>query len=146
MVLIKEPLALYTSSYSKVNILPNVENDIISRCIKLLKPFEEITKKISASTASVYDVIPLISTLTKHFEPSSNEKDGLKRMKDVIKLKLEKRFGSVEINDLHAIASYLDHRYKGRFLETTILEQVKSSLCVAVEKLQSEQSIDSPPI
>ena len=74
-----------------------------------MKPFEEITKKISVSTASVSDVIPLISTLRKHFEPSSNENDdGLKRMKDVIKLELEKRFGSVEINDLHTIATFLD--------------------------------------
>src|SRR5678815_3713520 len=108
MVLLKEPLALYTSLFSKVNILTNVENDIISHCIKLLKPFEEITKKISASTASVSDVIPLISTLRKHSEPSSNKNDdGLKRMKDVIKLELEKCFGSVEINDLHTITTCL---------------------------------------
>src|SRR5678815_4130648 len=138
MGLIKEPLALYASSYSKVNILTNVENDIISHCIKLLKPFEEITKKISTSTASVSDLIPLISTLIKHFESSSNENDdGLKRMKDVIKLELEKRFGSVEINEIHTTATYLDPRSKGKFFCNTILEQVKSLLCVAVEKLQS---------
>src|SRR5678816_2121649 len=69
----------------------------------------------------------------------------LKRMKDVIRLEVEKRFGSVEINDLHTSAIYLDSRYKASFL-VTILEQVKSLLCVAVEKLQSEQSINSPPI
>ena len=110
-VLLKELLASYASSYSKVKNLINLENNIISHCIKLLKPFEETTKKISASTASVSYVIPLISTLRKHFEPSSNENDdGLKRMKDVIKLELKIRFSSVEINDLHTIAIYLDPR------------------------------------
>ena len=39
-------------------------------------------------------------------------------MKDVIKLKLEKRFDSVEINDIHTIATYLDPRYKGKFFVT----------------------------
>ena len=146
IVLLKESHALYASSYSKVNILTKVENYIISLCIKLLKPFEETTKKINAPAASVSYVIPLISTLRKHFEPSSNENDnGLKRMKDVIKLKIEKCFGSVEINDLHTIATYLDSPYKASFF-VTILEQVKLLLCGAVEKLQSEQSINSPPI
>ena len=115
-MLLKELLASYASSYSKVNNLINLENDIISHCIKLLKPFEETNKKISSFTASLSDVIPLISTLRKHFEPSSIENDdGLKRMKDVIKLEVEKCFGSVEINDLHTIATYLDSRYKASF-------------------------------
>src|SRR5678815_6073688 len=67
-------------------------------------------------------------------------------IRDRIKLGLEKRFGSVEINDVHTIATYLDPRYKGKFFCNAILEQVTSSLCVAVEKLQSDQFINSPPI
>ena len=82
-----------------------MENDIILHCIKLLEPFEEIAIK-TAPLQLVSDVIPLISTLKSHFETSLNENDdGLKRMKDVIKLELEKRLGSVEINNLHTIAT-----------------------------------------
>ena len=77
---LKEPLALYSSSHSNVKILTNMEYVIISKCITLLKTFEEITRTLSSSKSSLSDVIPLITTLKKHLEPSLNEDDkGIKQ-------------------------------------------------------------------
>ncbi|KAF2892062.1 hypothetical protein ILUMI_14111, partial [Ignelater luminosus] len=62
---VKESLCLYVSTNNKISQLTSEEWMIIEKLIGLLRPFEEVTKELSAADVSISSVIPLIATLEK---------------------------------------------------------------------------------
>ncbi|KAF2905202.1 hypothetical protein ILUMI_00979 [Ignelater luminosus] len=75
---VKESLCLYASTNNKIPQLTSEEWMIIEKLIGLLRPFEEVTKELSAADVSISSVIPLIATLEKIVNDldSSNEHIG----------------------------------------------------------------------
>ncbi|KAF2889778.1 hypothetical protein ILUMI_16395 [Ignelater luminosus] len=63
---VKESLCLYASTNNKIPQLTSEEWMIIEKLIGLLKPFEEVTKELSAADVSISSVILLIATLEKN--------------------------------------------------------------------------------
>ncbi|XP_072401034.1 zinc finger BED domain-containing protein 4-like [Diabrotica undecimpunctata] len=62
---VKESLCLYASANNKIPQLASEEWMIVEKLIGLLRPFEEVTRELSAVDVSISSVIPLIATLEK---------------------------------------------------------------------------------
>ena len=145
---LKEALCLYAASQSKIPFISNLEWKLLSGSIKLLEPYEEFTKKLSISTSTIGDVIPLVASLRKalenvafldlskevsedsssiieHYEKGNQIING---MKHTMRIELDKRFKGLENEDIYRIATYLDPRYKGKFFSSAQIEQIKMSI------------------
>ena len=72
--------------------LSNEEWQILVKIIELLKPFEEITKLISPSSSSVFEVIPHLKTLQKYLEMYYNKNKEIMEIKALLKNYLNIRF------------------------------------------------------
>lgn len=62
---IKESVCVYAATNSKIKQLSNTEWLIMHKCVQALQPYEDITKKLSDSTSTAAEVIPLVKSL-KH--------------------------------------------------------------------------------
>src|SRR5215469_7955213 len=58
-----ESLCLHASSTQKIKSLTSQENDLLAKCISFLKLFKDTTNKLSCTSSSISDVIPVIRTL-----------------------------------------------------------------------------------
>ena len=56
----KESLCLYSATNSKIKQLSNTEWLIMSKCVQVLQPYGDITKKMSDSTSTAAEVIHLL--------------------------------------------------------------------------------------
>lgn len=104
---------------------------LVENVIRVLKPFEEITKQASQDSELISFVIPAVATL--HSYLSKRQKDsGVQTLKDNLKESLEKRFLKTEHNSMKldekffTFATLLDPRYKTKFLKDP--KQVKQEL------------------
>jgi len=75
----KMALAAYDSDGS-ITVLTSMQLDIATKVISILSPIEEITKKISADTSIISQIIPLVRGLTKVLE-KQDEDHGVHTMK-----------------------------------------------------------------
>ena len=50
----------------------------------VLSPFEELTRAVSAATASAANVIPAITVLKRHLSPEESTDAGIKTMKSTL--------------------------------------------------------------
>ena len=103
---LNESLCLYASSSEKIKPLTNQDNDILTSCITVLQPFEDITKKMSKNSASISDVIPLVTTLKRMLASSAEDSQGIEVMRNTILTEINKRFEFAEKNDLYAISTF----------------------------------------
>lgn len=75
---------------------------------------------MSSSSASVADVIPIVTVL-KHALTRENEADeGIKTMKGTLLEAVNRRFRDVESEPLYSVATLLDPRYKDRYAESLL--------------------------
>lgn len=99
---------------------------IVENIIRVLKPFEEITKQARSDEELISFVIPAVTTLNSYL--NKRQKDsGVQTLKDQLKQSLEKRFlkptsGSSMLEQKHfTFATLLDPRYKDHFLKDSAL-------------------------
>lgn len=126
---IKESLHLYLASDNASSLPyfnPN-EWNIMQKCINVLAPFEHLTRKLSESSASISDVIPMIKILRSFCEDKNDDSDcGILSMKETLRTELNRRFNALETVQAYTVATYLDPRYKGKvFTNDEIVEQTK---------------------
>ena len=109
----KMALAAYASEHSIPQLTTN-QLDIVGKIIALLAPIEEITKAISAESASsVSIVIPFVRMLVKTMERNDNDR-GIQTMKTQMLTSLKRRFES-SVQDEHLVlATVLDPRFKDK--------------------------------
>ena len=60
---IKEAICLYAANNSKVRALSAADTELLKNCITVLKPFDEVTKSISADFSCISEIIPLVTSL-----------------------------------------------------------------------------------
>jgi len=90
---------------------------IATKVINILSPIEEITRNISAESASMSQVIPLVRALTKALEKEV-EDNGVHSMKNKMFDSLCSRFDDIEDKDFLVLATLLYPRiprYKDKF-------------------------------
>lgn len=98
----------------------------MEQCIKLLKPFEEITKITSSGISCISEVIPHAITLLKYLGKveASERVPKLVTMRSSLQAELEKRFNFDE-NNKYMVATFLDPRFKTSFLGLVQAERAK---------------------
>jgi len=98
----------------------------MEQCIKLLKPFEEITKITSSGISCISEVIPHVATLLKYLEKkeTANRTPNLLRMRSSLQNELKRRFKFDE-NDKYLVATFLDPRFKTSFLRLVQKERAR---------------------
>ncbi|XP_050508041.1 zinc finger BED domain-containing protein 4-like [Diabrotica virgifera virgifera] len=116
---VKESLCLYASANNKIPQLASDEWMIIEKLIGLLRPFEEITKELSASDVSISSVIPLITTLEKVVHDLDSSDEHIGDTITVLKDELIRKFSGLENEILFSTATFIDPRYKSKFFKNT---------------------------
>jgi hypothetical protein len=149
IMVVREELCLYSTSNSKVRQLTNADFQIIENSIKLLKPFDEVTKTLSFRSSSLSQVTPLIKSLKNLLEPKNNDDyEGVKGMLATIRSEINRRFEGLEVNFLYSVATYLDPRYKGKFFSSqSVLQQVQAEvvrLCNEICSDTEPKSVERP--
>ncbi|KAK0145222.1 Zinc finger BED domain-containing protein 4 [Merluccius polli] len=112
--------------------------------LMVLRPFEELTREISAENACICTVLPAVMLLKRHNE---TDEHGIKQMKTRLLKSLEDRFAGSEQNSHLVVATSLDPRYKAK-LWVSDTEQCRSKLLVqeAVSCLsESDQDTSARP-
>ncbi|XP_071055076.1 zinc finger BED domain-containing protein 4-like [Onthophagus taurus] len=125
-VKIKDSLLLYLTTKQFVSLSPD-DLSTIDLLLKLLAPFEELTKELSNSKNSISMVIPLmhvILTTLKAEKDNQNTPEKIKVLFVKVIREISERFGDLNKNLLCSVSTYLDPRYKTKFL--TVLKEKKS--------------------
>ena len=73
---------------------------LLEKTINLLKPFEAVTKEMSATCSFVSEVIPMVATLKLYLiKKRGGEFSGVGTMKETLLRDLNKRLGSITDNE-----------------------------------------------
>nr|XP_022906586.1 zinc finger BED domain-containing protein 4-like [Onthophagus taurus] len=125
-VKIKVSLLLYLTTKQFVSFSPD-DLSTIDLLLKLLAPFEELTKELSNSKNSISMVIPLmhvILTTLKAEKDNQNTPEKIKALFVKVIREISERFGDLNKNLLCSVSTYLDPRYKAKFFNS--LKEKKS--------------------
>lgn len=79
-----------------LTILSNNEWNILGSLVSLLKPFEELTKKISFNRCTIADVLPSVAMLRRYLEKDAGAHNGVKTLKSELLRSLNIRFAAIE--------------------------------------------------
>ncbi|KAF2892353.1 hypothetical protein ILUMI_13819 [Ignelater luminosus] len=144
-------VSLYIRDHESLNNLIQSQWELIKQCIKLLKPFEEITKITSSSVSCTSEVISHVVTLLKYLEKeeTADRTPNLLTMRSTLNVELEKRF-DLDDNDKYLVTTFLDPRFKTNFLglvqtETARLKIFLETLKICCNKSSSTDDDSSPP-
>ncbi|GBP88538.1 hypothetical protein EVAR_21746_1 [Eumeta japonica] len=92
----KESLCLYASTNNKIPQLTSEEWMLIDKVITLLRPFEEVTKELSAADVSVSSLIPLIATLERILNDFDSTDELIGDTTAILKQELFNKFSFLE--------------------------------------------------
>ncbi|GBP47788.1 Zinc finger BED domain-containing protein 4 [Eumeta japonica] len=121
-----------------------LEWKIIECCLEVLKPFEEATCEMSSSQALISSVIPIIQMLLKKLDDyltKPRESDAIRLAVSDLKSQFSAKFSSLEDNNLYAMSTYLDPRYKHKFFKPVTEEKIKDEI---IKMVNDPVVTDSP--
>ncbi|GBP16739.1 Zinc finger BED domain-containing protein 4 [Eumeta japonica] len=124
---IKDALSLYANDNNIESVLPE-EWKIIECCLEVFKPFEKATHETSSSQTLISSLIPIIQMLLKKLDDyltKPRENDAIRLAVSNLKSQFSTKFSSLEDNNLYAISTYLDPRYKCKFFKPVTEEKNK---------------------
>lgn len=144
---IKDSIVLYLTVYEEMSI--STENwKIMAELTDILKPFEEITRELSSSNSTISSVIPLIHALKSNLAVEQLKENALPVIKKVIEkliLEINVRFSELHKIPVYAISTYLDPRYKLKFFDSVIKDDIQSKLATLLVAEACEVQQFSPP-
>jgi hypothetical protein len=105
----------------------------VQKFVQIMQPFEEITRNLSNSQVSISSVIPLIEVLMTTLQQEETKPDTSEQFQNFTRklrdeLNSSTRFGDLMKDDKYTIATYLDPRYKSKFFNNVVTEQVESKI------------------
>ncbi len=103
----KRVLAAYSADHELPATFTSHQWVLIENILSLLAPFEQLTKEISSSDASVAGVIPLIAALKRLLSKEVETDHGVKTMKSTLLESVSTRFTEIYSDPLHFIATVL---------------------------------------
>ncbi|GBP11406.1 hypothetical protein EVAR_92917_1 [Eumeta japonica] len=110
----------------------------IDKVITLLRPFEEVTKELSAADVSVSLLIPLIATLERILNDFDSTDELIGDTTAVLKQELFNKFSFLENEVLFITATFIDPRYKVKFFKKTLTKE--RVICHILELLEDSQT------
>jgi len=135
----KKAIAAYGADGS-IPVLTASQLDIATKVINILSPIEETTKNISAESASILQVIPLVKALMKVLEKEV-EDTGVRSMKNKMLDLLHSKFDDIKDKDFLVLAILLESRYKDKFFSSGSSRQFGKTLLV-VKYLHTKEEIE----
>ncbi|XP_026489384.2 zinc finger BED domain-containing protein 4 [Vanessa tameamea] len=138
---VKDALSLYIND-SEINPILPEEWKVIECCIELLIPFEEATRELSSSHTLISSVIPIIQILNKKVEDylaSSGDFNPIRQAVRTLKTELTTKFSHLD-NSLYVIATYLDPRYKHKFLTPVTEAKIKEDILMIARNTEFDGS------
>lgn len=120
------------------------EWEVMGKVVKLLAPFEEITKTISLAKATSSVCIPAIFALSKYLS-SDMDWSGVVSMKGKLISSITDRFSYLETDRLLVVATVLDPRFKGKaFLHALTLQLATDWIKEAEGEFESQPVAKKP--
>ncbi|KAF2897618.1 hypothetical protein ILUMI_08558 [Ignelater luminosus] len=100
----KRAVSLYITDHETLINLTHAQWELLEQCIKLLKPFEEITKITSSGISCISEVIPHAVTLLKYLgkAETAEKVPNLVSMRSSLQAELERRFSFDEKKQISA--------------------------------------------
>lgn len=133
---IKDSLSLYSSN-NKIEQFDADDWILIQELVKVLKPLEDTTKKLSSQNTCISDVIPLVRALNKIYDEIQESLNisvsAVLDFVSALKNELDYRFSEIDKNFLFQVATFLDPRYKGKFFSDILIKEIKEKLLTALE-------------
>uniref|UniRef100_A0A8C5LQ09 BED-type domain-containing protein n=1 Tax=Leptobrachium leishanense TaxID=445787 RepID=A0A8C5LQ09_9ANUR len=113
----KRVLAAYVADHDLPATLSAHQWMLVENILSILAPFEQLTKEISASKASVAEVIPMIAALKRLLGKEVPSDHGVKTAKQTLLDAINKRFEDAHTTPLYCIATGLDPRFKEHYFD-----------------------------
>jgi len=110
----KRALSVYAADHNLPATLTVNQWTLMEKTVMVLAPFEELTRVVSAETATAADVIPAITVLKRVLSRETSTDQGIKTMKSTLLEAVDRRFIQAETEPVYCIATLLDPRYKDR--------------------------------
>lgn len=136
----RQAVTAYASEYD-IPTLAAYEWSLVENILRVLQPFEEITKEASAEKEIISYVIPAVATLKSYLSKRLND-SGVQTLKEELKKSLQVRFlnegNKRKQNDIfnkkiYVVATFLDPRFKEVFFQTDhkakewVIEEIKEN-------------------
>ena len=135
----RQALTSYGADHN-IPVMNNYTYTLMSNVIRVLQPFEELTKMASSDKESVSSIIPSVETMKSYLKKSGKD-HGIQTLKNSLLEAVEKRFsdgGNIPLTHPSLEkATYLDPRYKLKFLSPSTGEKVRKDL---IEELLDGES------
>ncbi|XP_067284005.1 zinc finger BED domain-containing protein 4-like [Pseudorasbora parva] len=142
----KRAINIYVSETDGMQHIHAQRWTLMEDVLKVLRPFEELTREISAENACISTVLPAVM-MSKCYIHNETDGHGIKQMKTCLLKSLQDRFEGSEQNSNLVVATSLDPRYKAKIWGSET-EQCRSKLLVqeAVSRLsESDQGASAKP-
>ncbi|XP_053285395.1 zinc finger BED domain-containing protein 4-like [Pleuronectes platessa] len=136
----KHALATYAADHDLPANLTAQHWGIIENLINLLSPFEQLTRDISSSEASVADVIPSVRALRRLLSKTADTDHAVKTTKTALLESVNKRFSEYESNPTFLIATLLDPRYKDRYFNDDVKLRARAALDALVDTSAGDET------
>ena len=91
--------------------LSSLQWQLMAKVVHVLKPFEEATKEVSFSSASIAIVIPMVNAIIRQLQ-MEDEDVGVTSMKRQLLASSASQFSTTESTKYFVLASVLDPWYK----------------------------------
>lgn len=103
-------LGLYATEYELPAVLSTNQWSLIENVLSIHKPFEELTKTISSSSATAAVVIPEITALKRLLGRAADTDRGVGTAKATLLEVVQRRFADIKKNPLYTVATAVDPR------------------------------------
>ena len=111
----------------------------LEKATRVLQVFKEATVMLSSRNASISQVIYIITLIMRNLKETLAD-HGVKQLKRTLKEGMEDRFDDYETQDMYALATYLDPRFKGFFFRNPEnAAQAKKKIAEKLERLLMEE-------
>lgn len=124
----RQAVTYYSGEVSNVRNLSEYEYSIVQSALQLLKPFEEITRKVSSEDCCISEVIPYVAALRLYLEKLGSEYKGLEQTKETLLRSLNIRFRSIDQDPYYTFSTFLDPRFKLNFCAEKERDSLKSQI------------------
>ncbi|KAF2890175.1 hypothetical protein ILUMI_15998, partial [Ignelater luminosus] len=140
----KRAISFYLTDTANISNLNAEKWEIVDQLLKLLKPFEEITKITSSNYFCLSEIIPHVVTLNRYYDKtvSSDLEPKLKSMAIAMQQGMKQRFSRIDDSKNYLIATLLDPRFKMNFF-TDQLQKERARQYVLLEGLVSDYNTSS---
>lgn len=136
----KRAISVYLIDSNIPNLTAN-QWDILEQLLKLLQPFEEITKITSSGLSCISEIIPHIVTLKSYCTKKSVAESTLKVSiaRTSILQGLNRRFENINCNKKYLLSTLLDPRYKTKFFKNNV--QIETSKQLLLEEIEIGEAV-----